>query len=85
MGVLLGFLLVDCCFDLLILRSESAASDGRRAAFAYYNTILSPLHINAVLWYAMLVLVLAAARGLQEALGHHVVPLGAHRRGRKQS
>ena len=68
MGVLLGFLLVDCAFDLLVLRSE-AADLGRRAAFAYYHTILNTLHINSVLWIAMLALVLAAARGLQEAQG----------------
>lgn len=81
MGVLLGFLLVDCCFDLLILqggadsgegkavrgRAAPALHDARRAAFAYYHTILNALHINSVLWIAMLALVLAAARGLQEA------------------
>ena len=83
MGILLGFLLVDCCFDLLILQGEPdggegkagrgraapAAYGGRRAAFAYYHTILNTLHINSVLWIAMLALVLAAARGLQEAQG----------------
>ena len=68
MGVLLGFLLVDCCFDLLVLQADAgAAHDARRAAFAYYHTILNTLHINSVLWIAMLALVLAAARGLQEA------------------
>jgi hypothetical protein len=66
MGVLLGFLLVDCCFDLIVLQGEL---DDRRAAFAYYHTILNTLHINSVLWIAMLALVLAAARGLQEAQG----------------
>ena len=70
MGVLLGFLLVDCCFDLLVLQAGAgAAHDARRAAFAYYHTILNTLHINSVLWIAMLALVLAAARGLQEAQG----------------
>ena len=70
MGVLLGFLLVDCCFDLLVLQADAgAAHDARRAAFAYYHTILNTLHINSVLWIAMLALVLAAARGLQEAQG----------------
>ena len=81
MGVLLGFLLVDCCFDLLVLLGEpdggegkagggrAAPDEARRAAFAYYHTILNTLHINSVLWIAMLALVLAAARGLQEAQG----------------
>ena len=81
MGVLLGFLLVDCCFDLLVLLGEpdggegkagggrAAPDEARRAAFAYYHTILNTLHINSVLWIAMLALVLAAARGLQEAEG----------------
>ena len=70
MGVLLGFLLVDCCFDLLVLQADAGeAHDARRAAFAYYHTILNTLLINSVLWIAMLALVLAAARGLQEAQG----------------
>ena len=73
MGVLFGLLLVDTCFDLMVLREGSVrlgprqTTPGREIAFYYYHVMLNELHINGVLWTAMLVLVLAAARGLEYA------------------
>ena len=52
-----------------IWHGPKAVAPGRLVAHYYYHTLLNTLHINLVLWWAMLVLVLAATRGLDAARG----------------
>merc|ERR1740130_633866 len=75
MGVCVGLMLVDMAFDLVIIREGSVrlgpttVTPGRLVAHHYYHSMLNATHINMAMWTAMLVLVLAAARGLEAARG----------------
>jgi len=82
-GTIVGLQVLDCCFDLLILRSrggpDNAALEAAKLAFQYYHLVLNAAHVNAVLLCIILVASLGSLVGFSRsspALRHKWLMLG---------
>ena len=72
MGLVVGMLTIDSCFDLLVLTEASVqvggdAYSGRMVAFLYYNAILNSPLVNGMLFSVMLTMALGAGVGFAHA------------------
>ena len=72
MGLVVGMLTIDSCFDLLVLTEASVqvggdAYSGRMVAFLYYNAILNSPLVNGMLFAVMLTMALGAGVGFAHA------------------
>jgi len=72
MGLAIGLLLIDLCFDVLILsdvsvRVEDQVISGRKVAWLYYHTMLNKAHVNFALAVFMVLSFLGAMVGLGQS------------------
>ena len=72
MGIVLGMLMMDSVFDVLVLTDASindgwSLVSGRKVAFFYYNSILNSPIVNGVLFSLLMTMALGALVGLERA------------------
>jgi hypothetical protein len=73
MGVVVGMLVIDAGFDIVVLSDQTFKLDGgapveaRRVAFSYYHTMLNSPVVNAALYLSLSTMAVGAWVGLEHA------------------